>query len=1089
MHYETYYSCPLRFFFFLFVYPQTALNVPAQYSTIQGALNAAHSGDTVLVQPGTYYENITWPNVNGIKLISAGDTSNTIIDARKLSNVITIISNNLIDSNTVIRGFKLINGDNVSYGGGVLCNKANPKLENLLIESNKANINGGGLYIFYCSPTINYCIIKSNTVISTGGVYYGGGGVYTNNSQAVLSNTTISDNYGFFGGGLLLFFSQITIKNCTINRNITPYLGGGIYAINSSPFINYSIIFNNKGTGISCYARSNPILEKTYIVNNSGLGIDCTSESYPQLLKVTVAFNGLGGIMAGEPFTISHLTIANNCSSSKTYSGIYGLVTISESNIAFNNYGLKNLANTSIAQATNNWWGDSTGPYHPTQNPSGNGDSVNTFVNVTPWLTQPDTTAPPIPIQNVKIKNTNSSSISLNWDASPLGDLKGYKVYWDTDSLGYTYKNSVDAGRDTSYTITGLTAGYNYHIAVTCYDNSGEESWFSQDISAKTTPPVLQLLTSQIIFQNTAVGDSVIIPVKIVSANSSPLIISSLNNSLTVFKPSLTAPITINGLDTLKLNIAFKPIAFGSFTDTLSITSNGGNAKVILQGQSPIPTLAVSSGNINFGTVVRNTSYGKTIKVVNSSVNKLSVDSIYTLSPQFSVNPASILASIGDSVAITVTFSPNTFGLFKDTLCLHNNSANSLVKIPLSGNSPFQIVFNGAELNFGNIAVGQASTQSVSLSNIFNGVTTIDSIYTFTSQFSVSPHKAILNSLDTLHLTIQFTPNVFATFIDSVVMLNKELGSAIIIKLTGVSPFPYPIVGNSEMAFDSVYINTSSAKYTSLRDSSLNSLNLDSVYTLSKIFTANFTRGTKILGSGESISLKVEFKPVQTGEFSDTVFIINNSETNPIKIFVSGIGKDVNPVPVELASFSGKYSSGVIVLNWSTATETNNKGFEIEKRIMNDNWEKIGFVPGQGTTTQENQYSFSDNSSIFSGKYYYRLKQLDYNGSFKYSNQIEVNVNNVPSIYSLYQNYPNPFNPSTTIKYDLPKASYVKICVYNLLGEIISTLVDGSQNAGYYNATWNAVNTASGIYFYSIYCKPLSGSKEFRDVKKMILIK
>ncbi len=111
------------------------------------------------------------------------------------------------------------------------------------------------------------------------------------------------------------------------------------------------------------------------------------------------------------------------------------------------------------------------------------------------------------------------------------------------------------------------------------------------------------------------------------------------------------------------------------------------------------------------------------------------------------------------------------------------------------------------------------------------------------------------------------------------------------------------------------------------------------------------------------------------------------------------------------------------------------------------------------------------------------------NGGIKTKIDYEYSNNQIISGFKLHQNYPNPFNPTTTIKYELPKESYVKVCIYNLLGEVVSTLVDGNQNAGYYTANWNATNFASGIYFYTIYSKPLEGSKDFRAVKKMILLK
>ena len=142
---------------------------------------------------------------------------------------------------------------------------------------------------------------------------------------------------------------------------------------------------------------------------------------------------------------------------------------------------------------------------------------------------------------------------------------------------------------------------------------------------------------------------------------------------------------------------------------------------------------------------------------------------------------------------------------------------------------------------------------------------------------------------------------------------------------------------------------------------------------------------------------------------------------------------------------------------------------------------KIGFVEGHGTTIKSNSYSFID-KNISTGEYQYRLKQIDYDGSFKYSNVVEVNVL-IPTKFSLEQNYPNPFNPSTTIQYSIPESENVKLSIYNTIGEEVSKLVNGYKEAGTYKVNFNASKLSSGIYYYKI----IAGN--FSSVKKMILLK
>jgi photosystem II stability/assembly factor-like uncharacterized protein len=171
-------------------------------------------------------------------------------------------------------------------------------------------------------------------------------------------------------------------------------------------------------------------------------------------------------------------------------------------------------------------------------------------------------------------------------------------------------------------------------------------------------------------------------------------------------------------------------------------------------------------------------------------------------------------------------------------------------------------------------------------------------------------------------------------------------------------------------------------------------------------------------------------------------------------------------LPVELFSFSVEVIDNDVILNWTTATETNNFGFEIERKTVNYHWERIGFVDGHGTTIEPQFYSYVD-ETVASGIYKYRLKQTDYDGSFEYSEIIEVEVG-ILTQFSLAQNYPNPFNPSTKIKYSVPQSSNVIIKVFDILGNEIETLVDEEKSVGTYEINWHAERLPSGVYFYRL---------------------
>jgi hypothetical protein len=186
-------------------------------------------------------------------------------------------------------------------------------------------------------------------------------------------------------------------------------------------------------------------------------------------------------------------------------------------------------------------------------------------------------------------------------------------------------------------------------------------------------------------------------------------------------------------------------------------------------------------------------------------------------------------------------------------------------------------------------------------------------------------------------------------------------------------------------------------------------------------------------------------------------------------------------VPVELISFTAFASSNNITLNWSTASETNNRGFEIEQKSSNQNWRVIGYIDGQGTTTELTNYTFIDQLNE-QGRYLYRLKQIDFDGSINYSNEIEIDFIGVTE-YALQQNYPNPFNPSTVISYQLPVDSKVQLKIYDILGTEIAVLVNETKSAGRYEVSFDASKLSSGTYFYTLI------ADGFVQTKKMLLVK
>lgn len=230
---------------------------------------------------------------------------------------------------------------------------------------------------------------------------------------------------------------------------------------------------------------------------------------------------------------------------------------------------------------------------------------------------------------------------------------------------------------------------------------------------------------------------------------------------------------------------------------------------------------------------------------------------------------------------------------------------------------------------------------------------------------------------------------------------------------------------------------------------------------------------------------------------TDDIWNINNVRNDGYP-FLSWQFPSDDPLPVELTSFTAKVNGSQVTLNWQTATEVNNYGFTVEKsesrprrdRWMNgcmNEWREIGFVAGSGNSNSVKDYSFTDiinSSSIqpYSHSFRYRLKQIDNDGSFTYSKEIEIG-NLRPSTFDLRQNFPNPFNPSTVISYQIPRDGYVTLKVYDMIGNEVATLVNGVQNSGTYEVTFDASGLTSGVYMYELQ------ADNFVSVKKLLLMK
>lgn len=319
-----------------YVHPDSALN------TIQAGLDSCSTGDTVLVGPGVYNENLVWPSTQGIDLRSELGRDTTIIDGGGTGRVIQIITG--VDSTTMISGFTIQNGD-ADHGAGIRCfDNSSPIITDNTITLNQASVNGGGIVVTNSSP-----IITGNTITGNTADTLGGGIACFFYSSPTITNNTITGNESSYGGGGIGCYSYPSpiIADNTITGNTAEYAGGGIgFRLFSSPTITHNTIEGNtapRGGGIGCDSSSSGTIDSCTISGNNGDGVCCDYASSPVIYCCNISSN--------------------------------------------TGYGVRNLDPGVTLNADSNWWGDSTGPYHPTTNPSGLGDSVSDYVDYDPWLT------------------------------------------------------------------------------------------------------------------------------------------------------------------------------------------------------------------------------------------------------------------------------------------------------------------------------------------------------------------------------------------------------------------------------------------------------------------------------------------------------------------------------------------------------------------------------------------------------------------------------------------------------------------------------------------------------------------------------
>jgi predicted outer membrane repeat protein len=1036
------------------------INVPADQSTIQAGLNTASDGDTVLVAPGTYFETLTWPSVNGIVLTSSGDSSNTIIDAQQLGSVITFDSEFVIDTMTVVSKLTIRNGQAES-GGGVFCDQASPKLIGLSIEDNEStrygeDNGGGGIYCFSSSPSlIDVTIIENNSMDSGGGIYCHvnshpslrgvtitqnnassmGGGVYCHDSSSPsFTDVMITENSGFEGGGIFCCNeSFLTLINVVILRNNAEY-GGGILCQLTSPTLTGSTIAENAaelGGGIYFVEASPSFADLTISGNfaSEGGAIYCTQDSSPILTEVTIVNNSASG--EGDGIYISNSSVLS-----------IGHSTIFNSGVAIQYAGGGQI------DATDNWWGDPSGPFHPIQNSEGLGDSVSQSVNITPWLTTPDINAPVIPVHGLNAEVGNEE-FTLMWNPSLLSDLAGYRVYFDTDSLELPSTEYFEAGLDTFYLFSDLTIETEYFTAVTCIDTNGNESWYSF--------------------------------LKVITGLGSFLILEPENNSMTfsrLFRWNRSTSPDPEDEITYFLEWSedetFSNINTETFIDTFGYVHNMPNNRDIFWRVR-------ASGRFGNEGFCDDYSTGWST-FLNAPEETFNVDTEGSAVAGFTMLGDDILYVPSSSNVIRMDENGSieyTLQASDDILASTTITADHTVYIASSDNFLFSFNSNGLSNDGWPVALGSASTSSVAIdSNSIAYIGTENGIYqaihpngdiAWGKNLGASVRSASVISSGNILYAINENGRMFAFDLSTLDPTDPqeawrlELGHSVIsspaldsdgnIYVTTEDGFLLRIVDEGTSAsIDWSYDTELTACSSPVIDS-------EGVIYFSEIssnlFAVNSLSGDLIWESDLSNTAEMnstltitEYGLIYTGDSDGYLYCVSSVDGSVIWHYTNDFAIEG---PLLYQNNHLYYCSGenAVSLREPLIPPEIESNLNIDEMAMWPTFQGNNLRTGYQSTTIDN-------------------------------NDVAL----LPTEFAITNAYPNPFNPTLTVVIGLPITSDLRVVVYNIMGREIAELTNRRHQAGYHNFIFDGSGLSSGVYFVQAFVPG-----KLNQVQKVVLMK
>ena len=568
------------------------------------------------------------------------------------------------------------------------------------------------------------------------------------------------------------------------------------------------------------------------------------------------------------------------------------------------------------------------------------------------------------------------ASLTARWNVVPFAD--SYRFQESRDSTFTTVELDTIVS-DTVQTLNNLQNGRIYFIRLNAHDTSGTGAWSLVD--AFTIIPALSIPVQNIAFGAVMLDSAKICTMSIKNTSMNAVTISSIAANTSAFTAASSSASVAAG-DSAVLTVKFRPASFGTFIDTVTIVSDGGTVKMAVDGTSPIPALINLKPSIAFGNVARNMTKTDTLKIINSSINTLIVDSIYTKTGPFTVNRISGTAGT-DTLKVLVSFMPTALSVCTDSVYLHNNTAAALVKVPLSGNCPVpSIQCSPRSVAFGNVGIYDSAKSVIKIFNPSINILTVDSIYTHSAAFISSPSFCQSANGDTAAITVRFKPVKFGVFSDTLFLRNNSDTALFKVTLSGNTPASSISIIPSSISFGPVPGDSTRQVLFAIVDSSISVLQIDSLWTRTKYFNVTRILAYGLVKKGDTSRVTIRFTPDSLRSYVDTMFIANNSPVSPYKVPLSG-GEIITGVSSLRADIPTVFSLKQNFPNPFNPSTTVQYGLPVQCSVRIMIYNILGQVVKELVRSEQNAgyQSVVWNSTAASGIYFYRLEAASLDNS------------------------------------------------------------------------------------------------------------